>query len=411
VANGIPEKKARKLFEKMEPFARYGFNKSHSAAYAYIAYRTAYLKTHFPVEFMAATLSSDTDNTDKIVKSIAECRKMSIDILPPDINQSGKEFRVSGKAIRFGLEAVKGVGGAAIESMLDVREQDGLFTSMEDFLRRVDGRKVNKKVVESLIKAGAFDSFGMLRARALAMFNNAANGDASMGSLFDQQNIFGEGGGEEEEEWDEMTLLRYEKDALGFYITGHPLSRYREALSAMKIMRMSELEESTDKEEVQVAGVVSAIKKIKTKGRSESMAYLTLEDEEGSAEVIVFPELYKTMAAVLVKESLVTVKGTVDKTEKGIKIVSREVTGLEDLIARNGAQKMEITLQKNSLPPANLRALKELLSASSGRCLLYLRIEVNGSCAVIATGLRVEPSGTLLEKIEGFLGKGMVKLE
>ncbi|MCL4474862.1 MAG: DNA polymerase III subunit alpha [Nitrospirae bacterium] len=410
VANGIPEKKARRLFEKMEPFARYGFNKSHSAAYAYIAYQTAYLKTHFPVEFMAATLSSDTDNTDKIVKSIAECRKMSIDILPPDINQSGKEFKVTGKAIRFGLEAVKGVGLVETESILEVREQDGLFASMEDFLRRVDGRKVNKKVVESLIKAGAFDSFGMLRARALAMFNNAANGDASMGSLFDQQNIFVEGVGGEEKEWDEMTLLRYEKDALGFYITGHPLSRYREALSAMKIKGMSELEDSADKEEVQVAGVVSALKKIKTKGKSESMAYLTLEDEEGSAEAIVFPDLYKTMADVLVKESLVAVKGTVDKTEKGIKIVSREVTKLEELIARNGAQKMEITLQKNALPPANLRALKELLSSSTGKCLLYLRIEVNGSCAIIATGLRVESSGALVEKIEGLLGKGMVKL-
>lgn len=410
VKNGIPEKKARRLFEKMEPFARYGFNKSHSAAYAYIAYRTAYLKTHFPVEFMAATLSSDTDNTDKIVKSIAECRKMSIDILPPDINQSGKEFRVIGKAIRFGLEAVKGVGGAAIESILEVREQDGLFTSMEDFLRRVDGRRVNKKIVESLIKAGAFDSFGMLRAKALALFNSAASADTSISSLFDQQNIFGEGSAEIEEDWDDLTLLRYEKDALGFYITGHPLARHREALSALKVKGMSELEDSADKEEVHVAGVVSTIKKIKTKGKSETMAYLTLEDEEGSAEVIVFPELYRSMADVLVKESLVAVKGTVDRTEKGIKIVSREISRLEDLIARNGAQKIEITLQKNSLPPDRLKVVKELLSSSPGKCPLFLRIEVNGSCAVIATDLRVEPSGLLVEKIEGLLGKGMVKL-
>ena len=410
VKNGIPEKKARRLFEKMEPFARYGFNKSHSAAYAYIAYRTAYLKTHFPVEFMAATLSSDTDNTDKIVKSIAECRKMSIDILPPDINQSGKEFRVIGKAIRFGLEAVKGVGGAAIESILEVREQDGLFTSMEDFLRRVDGRRVNKKIVESLIKAGAFDSFGMLRAKALALFNSAASADSSISSLFDQQNIFGEGSAEIEEDWDDLTLLRYEKDALGFYITGHPLARHREALSALKVKGMSELEDSADKEEVHVAGVVSTIKKIKTKGKSETMAYLTLEDEEGSAEVIVFPELYRSMADVLVKESLVAVKGTVDRTEKGIKIVSREISRLEDLIARNGAQKIEITLQKNSLPPDRLKVVKELLSSSPGKCPLFLRIEVNGSCAVIATDLRVEPSGLLVEKIEGLLGKGMVKL-
>lgn len=410
VKNGIAEKKARKLFEKMEPFARYGFNKSHSAAYAYIAYQTAYLKTHFPVEFMAATLSSDTDNTDKIVKSIAECRKMSIDILPPDINESGKEFRVIGKAIRFGLEAVKGVGGAAIESIIEVREQDGLFTSIEDFLRRVDGRRVNKKIMESLIKAGAFDSFGMSRAGTLALFSNAAGSDTSMSGLFDQQSIFGEGPAADTEVWDDLTLLRYEKDALGFYITGHPLGRHRETLSALKIRGMSDIENSADREDVHVAGVVSSIKKIKTKGKSETMAYLTLEDEEGSAEVIVFPELYRNMADVLVKESLIAVKGTVDRTEKGLKIVSREIAKLEEFVAQNGAQKIEVTLRKDSLPPDGLRAMRELLSAAPGKCPLFLRVEVNGSCAVIAADLRVEASEMLLGKLEALLGKGMVKL-
>ncbi|HYA32030.1 MAG TPA: DNA polymerase III subunit alpha [Thermodesulfovibrionales bacterium] len=411
VKNGIPEKKARKLFEKMEPFAKYGFNKSHSAAYAYIAYQTAYLKAHFPVEFMAATLSTDTDNTDKIVKSIAECRKMFIDILPPDINESGQEFKVMGKAIRFGLEAVKGVGSAAIESILSTREKDGLFLSIEDFLRRMDGKKVNKKVIESLIKAGAFDSFGIRRAKAFAMLSGAANGESSIGSLFAQQDIFGEGAVRETEEWDEMTLLRHEKEALGFYITGHPLSRFRDALVGMRIKGISELEESNDKDEVHVAGVVSSIKKIKTKGTSESMAYLTLEDEEGSVEAIVFPELYRNKEEVLQKERLVVVKGTIDKTEKGIKIVSREIAGLEQLIAESGHQRVEVTL-KPHLSSDDLRNLKGLLSGHNGkkgRCQVYLLMEVQNTLVEILTCLCVELSPQLVERIEALTGKGTVR--
>ncbi len=178
IANGISEKKAIRIFDLMAIFAEYGFNKSHSAAYAYVSYQTAYLKTHYPVEFMAATLSADMDNTDKIVKSIAGCREMGIEILPPDINLSGKEFKVIGNSIRFGLEAVKGVGSAAIESIIEARNADGPFTSLTNFFERVDQRKVNKKVVESLIKAGAFDSLGITRAKAMEMMNRSLNGSS-----------------------------------------------------------------------------------------------------------------------------------------------------------------------------------------------------------------------------------------
>jgi len=413
VKNGIQEKKAKRLFEKMEPFAKYGFNKSHSAAYAYIAYQTAYLKAHFPVEFMAATLSADTDNTDKIVKSIAECRKMAIDILPPDINESGREFKVTGKAIRFGLEAVKGVGSAAIESILSVREEGGLFKSVDDFLLRIDGKKVNKKVIESLIKAGAFDSFGISRAKAFVALSCGANGDATARSLFSQQDIFG--GADCDcvtEEWDEMTFLRHEKEALGFYITGHPLSRFREALIAMKIRGMSELDDNNDRDEVQIAGVVSAIKKIKTKGKSESMAYLTLEDEEGSSEAIVFPDLYRTREGVLHKESLIVVKGTIDRTEKGTKIVSREITTLEDLLAESGHQRVEVILRP-SFSSEDLRNLKDLLSGHNGKkgsCQVYLKMEAGGSHVEIMTCLYVEFSRDLVEQVERLTGKGTVRI-
>jgi DNA polymerase-3 subunit alpha len=407
VANGIAEKKAARLFENMEPFAMYGFNKSHSAAYAYIAYQTAYLKAHFPVEFMAATMSTDADNTDKIVKSIAECRKMSIDILPPDINHCNREFMVIGKAIRFGLEAVKGVGSSAIESILSVRQKDGPFTSLEEFLRRVDGKKVNKKVIESLIKSGAFDSLGVHRAEAMALLDTS-NGSAAVGSLFGQD----DDNAKAIREWDEMEILRGEKEALGFYVTGHPLSKYREVVASLHVRRLSELDDISDRQEIQVAGVVSAIKKIKTKGKAETMAYLTLESEEGSIEVLVFPEMYRNLSAILDKESLIVVKGTADKTEKGIKIISKEIMRLEDLIAEDGPKKMVVTI-KSAFFPSNLKRLKELLSSFNGRkgrCQVYLRIEASDSLVDIATGLHIEPSQVLVKSVEELLGEGTVKI-
>lgn len=407
IANGIPEKKAARLFENMEPFAMYGFNKSHSAAYAYIAYQTAYLKTHFPVEFMAATLSSDTDNTDKIVKSIAECRKMSIDILPPDINQGGREFRVIGKAIRFGLEAVKGVGSAAIESILEVRDNGGPFETMEDFLERIDTKRVNKKVVESLVKAGAFDLLGAHRAEAMAALDSS-NGSSAVGSLFGQD----DSGKEAVQRWDDVEVLRNEKEALGFYITGHPLLKYREVLSLMHVTGLSELDDIADKQEVQVAGVVSVIKKIKTKGKAETMAYLTIEDEDGSVEILVFPEMYRSVADMLNKESLIVVKGSVDKTEKGIKIISKEISKLEDLMKDWSPQKVEVTI-KPPVSAADLKRVRDILSRGNGekgRCQVYLRIEAAGSIVDIATGLHIEPSQELIESVEELTGKGTVRV-
>lgn len=221
-ANGIPVEKAEKIFDLMALFAEYGFNKSHSTAYAYLAYQTAYLKAHYPVEFMAATLTADMDSTDKIVKSINECRRMGITILPPDINHSGEEFDVVGDSIRFGLKAVKGVGSAAISSIVESRNKGGPFTSVEDFLRRVDTRKVNKKAIESLIKAGAFDSLGITRAAAIKLINTTS-GDNTQRS-FGQQSLFSsinEKTQENLEEWTEEELLRYEKEAVGFYISAH----------------------------------------------------------------------------------------------------------------------------------------------------------------------------------------------
>jgi len=409
VANRISEKKALRLFDLMALFAEYGFNKSHSAAYAYLAYHTAYLKAHYPVEFMAATLSAEMDNTDKIVHLIAECRNMSIQMLPPDINESGREFKVIGHSIRFGLEAVKGVGSAAIESILNSKEETGTFLSIEDFLKRVDGRKVNKKVIENLIKAGTFDSLGLTRAKAMSVIHNFLNG-ARTRSHLGQQSIFGsEAESEAIKEWDEMETLSYEKEALGFYITGHPLTKYREKLSALRIKRISALDSLHDREDVQVAGVVKSIKKIQTRGTAETMAYFILEDEEGSVEAIAFPELYRNTVRLLKKDMPVIVTGTIDHTEKGTKLISKEISGIDNLISKNGL-KCEISIKYPIVNSLNLQHLRQLVSGSTGNCPLYLKIELQDSNVFIATGLQVEPDRLLIDKLEEMLGKGAVRI-
>lgn len=406
-ANGISEKKATKIFDLMAFFAEYGFNKSHSAAYAYLAYHTAYLKEHYPVEFMAATLSSDMDNTDKIVKSINECREMGIAILPPDINLSGKEFKVIGNSVRFGLEAVKGVGSAAIESILESRNTDGPFISVANFLERVDTRKVNKKVIEGLVKAGAFDSLGTTRAGAIELMSKMVNGSIRA-KVSGQQSIFGDAPEEPTEsgkEWDESELLKHEKEALGFYITGHPLTKYSRQLEMIHTKKTSELEEIPDGEEVQIGGILRNIKKIYTKSKAEIMAYCTLEDADGSIEVIIFPQLYRNNLHLLQKDTLLLIKGTMDKTEKGIKIVSTEISRLDE---PENNYRVEINLRYPLSESINLRMIRSILSNSKGDYSLYLRIFLKDAVALIATGIKISPDSETVHRIEEIAGKGAV---
>jgi DNA polymerase-3 subunit alpha len=236
------------------------------------------------------------------------------------------------------------------------------------------------------------------------------NGLTGAPSLFGQQDFFSSGAKSETEKWNEMELLRYEKEALGFYISGHPLAKYRYSIDSKGSRRIREIEEIPDKHEVQVAGIIGGLKRIKTKGKVETMAYLALEDEEGTMEVLVFPDLYKNVAALLSKERLVMVKGTIDKTEKGVKLIAREVYGLDDYIGQNGYARIEITIPFHLSASDNLKALREIISGNKGKSQVYLKILVNGSQVVLVTSLSVEPSAYLQERIEGLFGKGMVKV-
>jgi len=414
-ANNISEKKASRIFDLMAFFAEYGFNKSHSAAYAYLSYQTAYLKTHYPVEFMAATLSADMDNTDKILKYLAGCREMGISILPPDINQSGREFLVIGNSIRFGLEAVKGVGSSTIDSLIELREKDGPFTSVSNFLERVDHRKVNKKAAENLIKAGAFDSIGATRARAQSLLNEFLNGNSKFYSAraYGQQSIFGTGEEDPPEgaEYPQEDLLRYEKEALGFYITGHPLTKYHAHLSKLGSTKSSELEETADGQEIFLGGILRTIRKIQTKSKAEIMAYCTLEDPDGNSEIIVFPELYRKCISLLQKDTLLKVRGTIDKTEKGIKIIATDISRLDEL--GNKREHKAVICLRQPLPERislqNLRSF--IVSNCKGEYPLFLRISLKDSEALIATELKISPDKETVKKIEEIAGKGALIIQ
>ncbi|MDI6802159.1 MAG: DNA polymerase III subunit alpha [Thermodesulfovibrionales bacterium] len=399
MANGFPEEKAERLFEKMEPFAKYGFNKSHSAAYAYLAYQTAYLKAHYPVEFMAANLSADMGDTDKIAKLINECRNISIEILPPDINESDREFRIVGNSVRFGLEAVKGVGGAAIEIILS-EKQTGGFNSFEEFLDRLEGKKINKKVVESLIKAGAFDSVfpgdspNYARAKAMEKLTSPPK--------MNLPGLFGDSASTSNETmlWDENTLLSYEKEALGFYISGHPISRYRSALASMDIIPISEVEEREDRAEVCIAGVIGEIKnRAKEKGIT---SYLTLEDESGRSGVLIFPDLYKKEVALLKKGNRVIIKGLVFKAEKGTKVMARDI---QDLAAVEVSRKYEVSLKySNEDISEKLRKIRKLLGETPNKKeSVSLRIHLPECCVVVAT--KLQPTGNFVPEVEKITGE------
>ncbi len=414
IANGVPEKKAARLFELMAFFAEYGFNKSHSAAYAYLAYQTAYLKAHYPVEFMTANLSADMGDTDKIVKLINECRNMSIEILPPDINESEREFKIVGSSVRFGLEAVKGVGSAAIEIILQER-QNGSFESFDKFLSRVDNKKVNKKVVEGLIKAGAFDSLylqksdknclssvccsmspAFARAKAIDALTSSHKPNGFGPGLFGESDIAVNA----VQPWDETTLLSYEKDALGFYISGHPLTRYRKTLSNMDVIQLSGVEDRDERADVTVAGIISDMKtRAKEKGIT---AYLNLEDETGSCEMLVFPDLYKRSADLLKKNNLIMIRGQVFKSEKGVKVMAREIQSLADMEL---CTKYEVAMKCDNFEDTaeKLRTIKRLMGDTpNGKDSISFKFYLPDYCVIIAS--KLPPCGNFAAEAERITG-------
>ncbi|HYC89824.1 MAG TPA: DNA polymerase III subunit alpha [Thermoanaerobaculia bacterium] len=328
VANGYDKKKANEIFDYIEPFARYGFNKSHSVAYALVAYQTAWLKVHYPRHFMAALMSSEMDRTDAVVKFIGEAKQMGIEVLPPDVNESRMYFTVVGPNIRFGLGAVKGVGESAVESILDARQRVGRYTSLLGFCEEVDLRACNKKVLEALIKSGSFDFIGISRKALFDQLDSTADSaqrakdekEKGQNSLF---GMFAAAAPKTSQaqvrnapEWPEDERLKYEKETLGFYITGHPLSKYNEELKLFANASTDTLYRHVD-EVVNIGGIVSQIKKSKIKkgpNEGKMMAKFFLDDQAGTVEVVVFSDLYAKYMRWLDNGVAVLVTATVKDT-------------------------------------------------------------------------------------------------
>jgi len=407
--NRIPVKKAEKIFEQMETFGRYGFNKSHSAAYALIAYQTAYLKVHYPMEFMAALLTNEVQNADKIVKYIAECREMGIAILPPDINESYKHFTVVGNQIRFGLAAVKNVGDAALDAILKEREERGKFHSLYDFCMRVDTRKVNRRVIDSLIKCGAFDCSKIYRSQMLTVLDEVLEqsqlaqrkrGEAQLSMWTPIQ----EGGAEgypDIEEFPENQLVVFEKETIGFYISRHPLSRYQEEIKQLTSQDSSTLSRLKNNDEVKVCGLVSSLKEIVTK-KGDRMAFLNLEDMKGFVEVILFPEVFKASLPCLRGGDPIVVRGSLDLSEDHIKIKATEIRSLlEGLTSSSKTLHLKIPLA--SLTKSHLEELKEVLLMNRGPFKVLLHLIDGGereTIIALSDQYRVDPSPAFQQRVQ-----------
>jgi DNA polymerase-3 subunit alpha len=416
--NNIPTDKAVYIFDLMAKFAGYGFNKSHSAAYALIAYQTAYLKAHYPAQFMAALLSCDMNNTDKVVIYISECRDNEIEVLPPDINESDKDFTVVEDRIRFGMAAVKNVGEAALDSIIEERNSEGPFKSLEDFCCRVDLRRVNRRVLESLIKAGAFDSLGEKRSQILAILDQALEQGQAVqrDRLSGQISLFAVMGTENSEqhsklelpdipEWPDQEKLAFEKETVGFYLTGHPLDDYREDILAVTDTNLTEKKEWNEGQALRVGGLIRDMKIKKTK-KGNQMGIITLEDISGTTEVVIFPDLYSQCSEILASETPIVIEGTVKKDERGDNIIANGVDTLA--VAREkytaGAR---IMLQSDRVSRQNLEALKKVFYRYHGSCPLSLTLHFAGRGEVdieVQEGFTIKPCQEFTTEVNKTMG-------
>ena len=424
---GVNGKLAADIFDLIEKFAGYGFNRSHSAAYALIAYQTAWLKTHYPAAFMAAVLSADMDKTDKVVTMIAECRDMKLKVLPPDINRCEYAFVVMDpETILYGLGAIKGLGQSAIDAVLEARKQGGPFNDLFDFCRRIDARRVNKRVLESLIKAGALDALGAHRAALMATLGVAMAAAEQAGRAHEarQDDMFGMDTGAsaaqapaaippvEVPPWSEEQRLTGEKDTLGLYLTGHPIARYEQELARFIDSTISMLKPTEDKTIV-VAGLVVGMRAMQTR-RGDRMAFVTLDDRTGRLELAVFSELFERYRDLLAKDTLLVVEGqvNVDDYSGGFKMSAERIYNI-DQARGTFASRLEIDLNAGQSASGFVQALQQILKpATPGNCPVCLRYDAGTAIADIQLGpeWKITPGQIVFDRLSGLAGEGRVRL-
>ena len=409
--NGIDGTLANTIFDLLTHFADYGFNKSHSAAYALVAWQTAWLKAHYPREFMAAMLSSVMDSP-KVVSYIDLCRRMSIKILSPDINASSANFSVDGDSIRFGLAAVRNIGENAMQSVASVREKDGPFKSLQDFCNRVDARVLNRRALESLVKCGAMDGFGARRSQMLAVLDRVM-GEAAREQRdreSGQMGLFTEdamGAAADVElpdipEADAKELLAWEKETTGFYISGHPLDQYREKISNFNGIGKLFGGGVKDKQLVRVAGMVTSSKRITTK-KGDTMCFITLEDFTDSVEVTVFPKVFYQSVNLLVPDMPIVVQGRTDVTDDGVKLLADSVWSLEEYLPE-----YYLTIAPSLANAATYEKLKEVFAVHHGAHAVYMH--ANGRWQKAGEQYWLDGSKEAYEEVAGILGKDAVRI-
>ena len=440
VENGITQQEAENVFTQLEPFAGYAFNKSHTVAYSMLAYRMAYLKTHYPHEFMAAMMTGEAADSSKITRYRTECKKLAefleieINLIPPDVNSSRREFTVDDNDICFGLVAVKGVGDNAIDAIVDAREQGGSFRSLQDFCERVDTKQVNKRAVESLILSGAFDSLEGHRAQHIDNLDNimrvAQNAQAERDR--GQMSLFGDG--EEAPvatvtltdapEYDPLERLMREKEQLGFYVSGHPLEEYSDIIENYTSASTQTLVEHRIDSEVDVAGMITEVKNITTR-KGDPMAVIGLEDLEGAIEVVIFPDAYKT-AGDLVEGRVVWIRGKVNvnqnsrnwRSENGDaereerQIQADRVIDIES-VSEQQTSALEVTIPESDVENVEkLERLQEIARANKGDLDLILRLMSPRYGEVIARcgkKYSVADEPQVIKQIEGLFGENCAK--
>lgn len=391
IANGVSPNAAKNIYEIILRFGEYGFNKSHSTAYGLVSYQTAYLKTHYFVPFFAAILTSEVNDTDKMIQYITECRENGVEILPPDINKSQKSFTVVENKIRFGLSGIKNVGDAAIDHLLSKREELGEFSSFIQFCGAIDTRKVNKKVLESLAKAGCFDGMGLKRAQILDIIQDKMDKlqkkDQKNG--YQQMDMFGNTLSPVETfeipDLDELThseILNGEKEALGFYFSQHPLQPYENVIKQITDYNSMTLKEMDTTEDIGIVAIVSGCKEIITK-RGDKMAYVTLEDTKGIVEAIVFPDLYSKNLSIIKGDKPLYISGSVEKSEEGpTKIKVKNINLLEDIM-KEIKKTVKINIQCDVFKKEDLKKLRDVLIGLNGKASVCLEFRMNGEKQIV----------------------------
>ncbi len=419
---GVSAKDAKTVFDLMAFFAGYGFNKSHSAAYALVAYQTAWLKAHHALHFMAAVLTNDKGNTDKLVNYIGRARGMDIEVLPPDVNGSGMDFTVEDGCIRFGLSAIKGVGEGAIQAILDARKRVGRFESMHELCGEVDSRHANKRVLEALVSSGALDSLGYGRSQLAAgvdaalEFGQKRRADREAG----QGNLFETGGGDPEPtrsellpeipEWDERTRLAHEKETLGFYISGHPLESHSGLIRDFASHSTEQLSKTPGGSEVAVCGLVTNLNRRKSR-KGDWFATLQLEDTAGRVEVVIFPKIYKSSGDILEDGKALLITGRLQVEEHQYKILADDICPLDELRDRK-ADAVQVRINSAQLDDALVETLRKTVTRHSGEARLYLEVCRPGRYRFVAqveSALRVRPCQELSDDLDRLLGPGRVR--